>query len=360
MTKRNQKTYEYRGESFPSLMSLADKFSVNYWNLIRRIKSGWTIQQAMGDSPKPIRKAHNSLELKTSIGTFNSVRDASIATGIAEGTLASRLRKNWSPDEAIGIKRHKTRHAGNNVVCEGRVFLSVFHFADSYNKSRTRIHKRLASGWTPEEAVDIAPRPPRFRNQEGAARDHMWTDAQLTDTGAVLPKTEIGNYRLYSIREKSTGREYVGITTGDLKARLRGHWRMVKIGRKSKLYNRMRKALAQGRKKDFEIMLLRNDARDFVELQEQEINAIRERGTIEMGFNTGKGGSIGTSKQIKISQMVFPSHQAAADHFQIDSYKFSIRLNRLGWSPEEAAGLTGRGAKSREVTCLTSSPMSQI
>ncbi len=349
MKRRN--AIKFRGERFASLKDLAARFDAHYGNLVRRLNAGWSTSQALGLSRAPGRNAHNAVNLDTSIGKFSSARDAARATGIKEATIVARLARGWSPDQAVGAQSPPKRNPkiGRSVVCEGRKFQSVSSFADFYRQNRIRTRKRLDSGWSPEQAVGLEPRPPRYRDQSGAARDHAWTDKQVLEDGSILPRTEQGHYRLYLIRDARSAKEYVGITTSGLKDRLRGHWRSVKTGRRSKIHNAMRKALAEGRRKEFKIELLRNDARDFRELQLQEIQAIKERDTIGRGFNTSEGGSIGTSKPTVVDGKLFPSRQAAAEHFGVPAYKFNLRLSRLGYSPEEAAGLVERKGAWLEV-----------
>lgn len=342
---------KFRGERFVSRKDLAAKYDAHYANLIRRLNEGWSTSQALGLSRAPRRTAHNAINLDTSIGKFSSARDAAKATKIKEATIVRRLAAGWSPEEAVGAKSRPKRKPkiGRSVVCEGRVFPSVSNFADHYGQNRIRTRKRLDSKWSPEESVGIAPRPPRYRDQSGAARDHAWTDKQILEDGAILPGAEPGHYQLYVVRDVKSGKEYIGITTGNLKGRLRGHWRSVTTGRQSRFHNAMRKALAEERKKDFVIELLRNDAKGPRELQLQEIEAIRERETIKKGFNTSEGGSIGTSKPIVVNEKLFPSHQAAADYHGVPVHRFNLRLSRLDFSPEEAAGLVKRKGARLEV-----------
>ncbi len=107
----------------------------------------------------------------------------------------------------------------------------------------------------------------------------------------------------------------------------------------AKLYNRMRKALKDGRCDDFVIETLRDDARSFGELQEQEYQEIKKRNTIENGYNTAEGGSLGTPNPIVVDGKDFISQLAAAEHYGIDPLNFNQRINKLHWTPEQAAGL---------------------
>ncbi len=338
------KNIVFRGKTYRSLKKLASEYEANYPNLPRRYRLGWTLEQALGLAPAPKRKAHNATQLTSSIGAFSSIRDASSKLGIKEQTISKRLRDGWPVDEALGLAPPPERkpRSGVAVLCEEVEFPSVAAFARRYKKNETQTRKRLELGWSPEQAVDLVPSPPRFRDQSGAARDHAWTGKTISKEGHTVPNVAPGSYRLYVITNQSNGKQYVGVTTNDIKARLRGHWWMVSVGRHSKLYNAMRRALRDVEKNNFTVELLRDDAQDFSDLQRQEIEEIERRGTVSNGYNTAEGGSIGTSKPITIDGETHPSYQAAANYFGIDERVFAIRIGRLGWSPEKAAGLTER------------------
>ena len=331
----------FQGREFSTLKELATEQQVHYGNLVRRVRTGWSLEQALDIEPTPKRTAHNARILETMKGNFTSIREASEAYGIKETTLAKRLRDGWSVGEAVGdIKKQIRRpNKGNTVICDGKSYDSVSALADAFNVNRIRTSKRLRRGWSPEQAVELQPAPPRFRNKDGSARDHAWTGKILTSTGETVPVSAMGSYSLYLIQDKKKKTEYVGITTGDIKGRLRGHWNMVQRGRHSKLYNAMRKAEAEGRKDDFEISLLRDDARSFEELQMQEQEEISKRDAINNGLNTAQGGSLGTPNPIIVDGEQFISQQAAAEYFGVDPHNFNQRMSKLGWTPEQAAGL---------------------
>ena len=97
------------------------------------------------------------------------------------------------------------------------------------------------------------------------------------------------------------------------------------------------------------IELVRSDARDFSELQAQEMAEITVRNTISKGYNTAAGGSVGTSKPIEIAGTLFPSHQAAAGHYGVDAKIFNQRMSEIGWTPEEAVGLVNRRFSRRSI-----------
>lgn len=336
---KNSVTVE--GVDYPTVRAAAKVYGLAHGNVTRRLNTGWTIEQAFELEPSPQHKAHNAIKLVTDKGVFNSIRDAATAYGLLGSTISQRLRLGWSDKQAVGDAEPPRKRTGKGrvVVCENKEYPSVNEFADAYGVNRIRTRKRLDSGWTPEEAVDLKPSPPRFRNQDGSVRDHAWTAKAVTKHGETVPVSRSGKYTLYLLTDRKTGKEYVGITTGSIKSRLRGHWNLVNKGRQSKLYNRMRKALEEGRRDDFVIKTIRDDARSFEELQEQEYQEIKKRNTIEKGYNTAEGGSLGTPNPIVVDGKEFISQLAAAEYYGVDPYNFNQRINKLGWTPEQAAGL---------------------
>ena len=68
--------------TFPSIKDAAAHFGVNKGNAVRRLNSGWTPEQAFELKPRPKILAKNRVKIITSIGTFNSIREAAIQSGI--------------------------------------------------------------------------------------------------------------------------------------------------------------------------------------------------------------------------------------------------------------------------------------
>ena len=334
----DKRPIEIAGNMFSSIAAAAAYFGVREQTAARRLRNGWTMAQVFGLAGKPKRIAHNRQRLESSVGRYSSLREAAKATGIKEATIQARLARGWSVEQALQLEAKPLKeNKGISITCEGTKFKSVAAFARAYEKNNIRTSKRLKRGWTPEQAVDIDPAPPRFRNHYGHARNHMWKEPTSIN-GKLVVGAPPGSFRLYVITNNKNRKEYIGITTNHLKTRLAGHRRQTKKGTRSPLYNAMRKHGAS----NFSIHLLRDDATDFVNLQDQEVAEIEKRGTRINGYNTAAGGAIGTSKAIAIDGKIFPSRQAAAIFHQIDPSVFNLRLSRLGWSAEEAAGIKKR------------------
>ncbi len=280
--------------------------------------------------------------------SFDNLADAARYYNLLPSTVRARLRSGWSINEAFGIKfRERPTNFKKPIVFLGNKFNSLKDRDNYYKLNKSVIEKRIQRGWTDEQAAGIEPPPHRHRNIDGS---HRKSNLKLFEEieGKVFPKTTIGNYNLYSIYNDFNNKEYIGVTTSSIRSRLIQHkYNAKNSNRPAKIYRAMRK---YGLNK-FKIKLLRNDAKNFKELLEQEANYIKQNNTIKNGYNSSFGGELGTGKTITVDNKVFPSRAMAADYYKIEQTKFNWRL-RHGWTPEQAAEIKkwdGAGPKKIKV-----------
>ena len=123
------------GVTYASINSACTELGKSYKTVFARISNyNWSIDQAFDLAPPPAsKKPSNSMHLSTSIGEFLSIADASQATGIKIGTIAHRLRNGWTPDQAVGVApKPKKNSTGVAIVVEGKRFSSLAAAARSY------------------------------------------------------------------------------------------------------------------------------------------------------------------------------------------------------------------------------------
>ena len=341
------KSIVVEGVNYSSLTDAARAHGLDARLISRRLKSGWSTQQAFGFDSPPKRPATGAKSIATSKGEFKSIRDAADYFQIPVANIQARLKLGWTPDEACEIVPHRRprERSYRNVSCEGKDFKSVQALAEHYALKYRQVYKRLLLGWTPEQAVDLEPPPPKYRNPDGSAREHSWTKPHINERGQMFADSASGNYYLYMVENTINDKKYIGITTTSLSDRFYAHKAAAKkTTGTSKLYNAMN-VLGD---ENFSIRLLRDDAKSIDELLLQEVDAIKEYGTLNRGYNTSHGGSLGTTKPISIDSHSFESYGQAAEFYGVASSKFNLRINRLGWSPEEAAELQQRGRRQRK------------
>lgn len=207
------------------------------------------------------------------------------------------------------------------------------------------IEKRLKRGWTEEQAVGVASPPNRARDKSGKPKPSTYKMFKEID-GTIYPDASPGEFKIYRIICEENGKEYIGLTIQSLQERLRGQFNEAL---KTKSSSKFHRAIRKYGKQKFTIHLIRNDAINYKELGNQEVDEINKRNSINLGYNTSYGGEIGTSKKIKVDSKIFISHAVAADYHNIDPRNFNQRISKLNWTPEEAAGLVERSQYQHHV-----------
>lgn len=334
------------GKTYESLLDAAANYKIHPSTLARRLRYGWTNEQAVGLEEKPQRIGSAKKVVYKGV-TYPNLKHLAEAFGKNAEMLRRKLRDGQTLEEAL-TERLEKRISLNAKAIEfnGKSYPSIQSLVDEYRVKASVFNRRLKRGWTIEQALEIEDAPPRFRNFEGHARDTKWKNERSTATG-VEPVPDAEGYKLYLIRNKKSPKQYVGITIGSLESRLKQHFSAARRGRKGALQN----AINFYGEENFTIELISNNARSFEELQDLEINEIAKRDCINNGYNTAYGGSLGTSKQITVDGRTFPSFAQAAEHYGIDVSVFSLRITRLKWTPEEAVGLKERNwsGKSKSI-----------
>ena len=244
----------------------------------------------------------------------------------------------YSREDALsGVLKGRRSGVAKSIEFRGQTFESQSALAALYSQTWQTVWKRQQRGWTLEQALGIDPAPPRFRNFEGHAREHQWKQIRPTQSG-IEPVPDSHGYKLYLIRNTVNDKVYVGLTIGALDKRLKQHFAAARRGKKSAFSNAINKHGEQA----FRIELLSTEAKTYEELQEQEVLEIARRDSIRNGYNTALGGSVGTAKQIIIAGKTFQSFAGAAEAFGVDPTLFALRVGRLKWTPEQAAGIDER------------------
>jgi len=338
------KTVVCEGISFNSILELSDHYKVHQSTIARRLRDGWTPEQSVEVAPKPKRLGHG-ISVTYKGKTYPHIEALANDVGMDGKTFRARLKRGYSiEDAAAGNMRVRVSAVGKAIIFEGKEFKSQTALANAYGEKSSNVIRRVSRGWTMRQALGLDPEPPRFRNFEGHARELKWKTTRQTPTG-IEPVPDAEGFKIYLITNKVNGKQYVGLTIGPLESRLKQHIAAAKKGRKAPLPNAIRKYGAEA----FTIKLIRNDAKSFDQLQQQEIDAIAERNTLISGYNSAIGGAVGVTKAITVDGKKFPSQAQAAEFYGINVSVFNLRITRLKWTPEEAAGLNKREWDGKDV-----------
>ncbi len=333
-----------QGITYVSVLELSKRFRIHPSTVARRLRDGWSPEAAVGVDAKPKRQGHG-IPVTYNGKQFPHLKALADSLGIDAKVFRARLARGYSLEDAA-TGHMKTRVGGNSktIDFEGKKYPSKGSLATAYGTTWSVVGRRINRGWTMRQALGLDPEPPRFRDHEGHARDTKWKQTrQIIDKLEPIPDSE--GYKIYLITNSVNGKQYVGLTIGTLADRLKQHLAAARKGRKAPLPNAIRKYGESA----FSIQLIRADAQNYEELQDQEINEIAIRDSIRNGYNSAVGGAVGITKPITVQGKRFGSRAQAAEHYGIDTSVFNLRVSRLKWTPEQAAGLEEKTWKGKEV-----------
>lgn len=335
------------GQLFDSIKALCERFGADRGKVTRRLNQGWTPEQAL-DLENRKRKGSTGKPLVYNGNQYSSLVEASQALGLSPATIAARVWRGYSTADALGGNL-RPRHGSRlkPIEFQGKTYASHRELCSQYGETWSNVHRRVTRGWTMLQALGIEPPPPRFRNFKGHARDHQWKEVRIAE-GKLEPVPDSHGYKLYLITNTVNCKVYVGLTITSLHQRLNQHFSSARSGRKSAFSNAIKKYGEEA----FRIELLNSNARTYAELQEQEVKEIAVRDSIVNGYNTARGGSIGSSKEITIAGRTYQSFAEAAHAYGVDPTVFGLRVSRLKWSPEQAAGVVSKEWSGKSVAVL--------
>ena len=85
------------------------------------------------------------------------------AYGMSAGKIQRRLASGWSLEEALGIKEHFYKNKPQIVIVEGREFANRNEAARFYGINKGTVSSRMNNqGWNLEQALEIKPPPEGF------------------------------------------------------------------------------------------------------------------------------------------------------------------------------------------------------
>jgi hypothetical protein len=320
---------EVAGVVYPSLNQAAASLGIADSCVRYRLAVGWSAEQAFGLEKRG--GARTGAVFVAAGKEFPSLASVARHFDVEQAVLRDRLKNGWEMDQAIGLAPRERRNParGKFVVVAGRSFHSVAEAAKHFGVDAVKAGSRIRNGWTPEQALGVE-RPP--------VRKREYADAEEID-GRIFPCGTAGSYKLYLVTNAVDNKEYVGITLGSLQKRWGEHQSMGP----SSVDTKLKRAIRKHGLENFKIELLRSDATNYKELMTQEIEEIERRGTYEGGYNSTRGGEmVFNARAVVVGEMVFPTLSSAAEHFGVDEALIRARIDAMGWSIEEAVGLTAR------------------
>lgn len=116
---------------------------------------------------------------------FESLESAAREFGMSRNTLDYRLSKGWTPEEAVGIAprpEHAANTAGVPITVQGRAFKNIRQAAKHYGRAYTHVFNRLKEGCSYEQALGLVKRTDTLQTEypELAKQWHPHKNAALT------------------------------------------------------------------------------------------------------------------------------------------------------------------------------------
>ena len=157
---------KFEGKAYTSLKALCISKGVAYHKVYQRVnRYGVPLADALTKKTSEIKRS--SVGAARSLifdGNFyQSQRQLAEKFGVDFRRLHARLCSGWSLEEALELRtRRRTKNAGRSgkrIHCEGRQFVSIASLAAEYGICGRQVYDRLRLGWSPEEAVGLIARP---------------------------------------------------------------------------------------------------------------------------------------------------------------------------------------------------------
>lgn len=308
---------------FPSIRAAARFFNVAYLKAWKAIQRGLSPEQAFGLQPRPKRKSPAAkpvaVRFKGKTHRWSSISEAAQANGQTYAAVKDRLRRGWPLThalkmEATGRRPHKT---AISVLHNGQVreFESISALARAFRLDVDLVLQRLVKlKWTPEEAVEIAPRAAHRGQRFGI---------------------------IYLVTHKKTGRKYVG-QTKEVSAAHRWQKHIEEVGKPSRKGLRpLIKAIQEFGPDAFRCEQI-DDAASLAELNEKERHWISKLGTlVPNGFNATRGGQgLESGRSVTLRGRRFRTLTEACRHFGVAPSTVSRWLKK--GTPDQAFGLAPR------------------
>jgi len=163
--EKYKKTYTVDGVTYNTLKEIGDKFGLKHDQLYARARRGWTDQEiAYGKVKKPRKKEakKNLREITVNGITYPSIAEMCRQHKVKIVTYRHRIKSGWSIEEAIGIKQRidgRKNKKGKSYTINNKTYYSVCELSREFNVNENTIRDRLKKEHSIEIAVGIEPMP---------------------------------------------------------------------------------------------------------------------------------------------------------------------------------------------------------
>lgn len=157
------------GQPFDSITTLSEHFGISKQKVTKRLAGGWTPEQAVSIVPPRKRLGSTSKPLMFDGVRYGSLVAAAEAMGLDPKRIASRVAKGYAPEDALKGNLKGRTGLGKAIEFCGEVYRSREQLSSKFGQTWSNVQRRVDRGWTMEQALQIEPAPPRFRDFDGHA-----------------------------------------------------------------------------------------------------------------------------------------------------------------------------------------------
>ena len=144
--------YELEGVEYSSIPEVCLKYNKDYEKVQNRLQSGWSLEEAV-DLVDRNSKIYSGIEYNVRGMKFSSKSSMCNYYGVSISGFNRRIDSGWSLEEALGI----TPRQEDFIIVDGLKFKNKTDIASHFKVNRSTMNSRVSSGRSYEEAVGIIP-----------------------------------------------------------------------------------------------------------------------------------------------------------------------------------------------------------
>jgi hypothetical protein len=151
---------ELRGVRYTTVAEISRTFHLPAVTIRSRLRHGWTVEQAVGIEARP-KLVRNIVGVKVNGEDFPNMSAAARRFGVPWHRARYRLQIGATAEQAFGLEHFEPRHTvtGRPITVAGETFPSLEAACRKILKRPGQIVYRLKRGETPEQAFDLEPPP---------------------------------------------------------------------------------------------------------------------------------------------------------------------------------------------------------
>ena len=316
---------DHLGNKFASIAELCNCYGITVSCFKNRIESGRTLEQALTDPYKLVRRQLTKEERAVLRGTsckdhignqFSSIKAMCEYYGISKGVYYRRIKSGWPVEEALTAKVDGSKRSHVVYGPYGDKYRNIAEMCKAYNTTCSKYYKRLSLNYTQKEALETNKLPRKkykVHRKPKEVEDHLGN--RFSSLNEMCEHYGICAATFYKWKRKGLSVEE--IFTKKIKMPVKDH-----LGNEYETLKKMCKAYGI------------NQA-TYTRRVKKLGWSTKQALTLPLG-STIIEGSNGPHTEVTVGGKKYYSiNQAAEAHGKKNSTVY-MRINKYGWSTEEA------------------------